>query len=74
MIKPLTELGIGNPGIVTAIRGSVKEVSSLKDLGLHLGSQVKVLHGKEGDSIMVAVGDAASASTIRWQRKFLFID
>ena len=55
MIKPLTELGIGNPGIVTAIRGSVKEVSSLKDLGLHLGSQVKVLHGKEGDSIMVAV-------------------
>ena len=74
MIKPLTELGIGNPGIVTAIRGSVKEVSSLKDLGLHLGSQVKVLHGKEGDSIMVAVGDAPSASTIRWQRKFLFID
>ena len=26
MIKPLTELGIGNPGIVTAIRGSMVSV------------------------------------------------
>ena len=71
MIKPLTELGIGNPGIVTAIRGSVKEVSSLKDLGLHLGSQVKVLHGKES---WLQWEMPASASTTRWQRKFLFID
>lgn len=71
MIKPLTELGIGNPGIVTAIRGSVKEVSSLKDLGLHLGSQVKVLHGKEGDSIMVAVGDARIGINYQVAKKIL---
>ncbi len=58
MIQPLTSLETGKSGVVAAIRGSAEEVSSLRDLGLRIGGDVKVLHGGFRDTVMVAVGDA----------------
>ena len=46
-------------------------IKPLTELGLHLGSQVKVLHGKEGDSIMVAVGDARIGINYQMAKKIL---
>ncbi|MCI5850664.1 MAG: ferrous iron transport protein A [Sutterellaceae bacterium] len=71
MIKPLTELKDGTPGIVAAIRGDAKEVSSLKDLGIHIGAEVKVLQGRKGDSIMVAVGDTRIGVNFQMAQKIL---
>lgn len=57
LIRPLTELGFDEKGVVAFLRGSDKDVSSLKDLGIHVGAEVKVLHGGQGNSLLIAVAD-----------------
>ncbi|MCG5030936.1 ferrous iron transport protein A [Mesosutterella sp. OilRF-GAM-744-9] len=57
MVKPLSKQELNVPGTVAFLRGSDKDLKSLKDLGLRTGSQITVLHRGEGDSLLVAIGD-----------------
>ncbi|MDL2059654.1 FeoA family protein [Mesosutterella sp. AGMB02718] len=57
MVKPLSELELNVPATVAFLRGSDKDLKSLKDLGLRTGSQITVLHRGEGDSLLVAIGE-----------------
>ena len=57
MVKPLSKQELNVPGTVAFLRGSDKDLKSLKDLGLRTGSRITVLHRGEGDSLLVAIGD-----------------
>lgn len=57
LVKPLSKQELNVPGTVAFLRGSDKDLKSLKDLGLRTGSQITVLHRGEGDSLLVAIGD-----------------
>lgn len=57
----LTELVQGKGGTVVKFKLAEKETSRLNDLGLHHGSNVKVLQGDEEHGILLAVGDARIA-------------
>lgn len=71
MIRPLSKLGFDEKGIVAFLRGDAKEVSALKDLGIHIGAELRVLHGGEGGSILVAVADTRIGINFDLAKKIL---
>ena len=56
-IRKLTGLPAETPAVVAKVKLSAAEVSRLEDLGLRLGSTVRVLEGMPGQSVLLAVGD-----------------
>lgn len=71
LIRPLSKLGFEEKGIVAFMRGDAKDVSTLKDLGIHIGAEVKVLHGGQGNSILVAVADTRIGINFDLAKKIL---
>ena len=59
-IRKLTQLKIEEPGIVAKVKLPAPEAARLDELGLHVGSSVRVLSGavNESMSILIAVGDS----------------
>lgn len=57
-IRKLTQLEIGEPGIVAKIKLPAAEADRLDEMGLHIGSAVRVLTGTTNESILIAVGDS----------------
>lgn len=57
-IRKLTELKIEEPGVVAKVKLPEKEAERLDELGLHIGSTVRVLSGAVNESILIAVGDS----------------
>ena len=56
-IRKLTELKINEPAVVAKIKLERNEAGRLDELGLHIGSAVRVLAGNLNESILIAVGD-----------------
>ena len=48
----------GGPGIVAKVKLPAPEAARLDELGLHVGSSVRVLSGAVNESILIAVGDS----------------
>ena len=57
-IRKLTQLKIEEPGIVAEVKLPAPEAARLDELGLHVGSSVRVLSGAVKESILIAVGDS----------------
>lgn len=57
-IRKLTQLKLEEPGIVAKLKLPESEASRLDELGLHIGSSVRVLSGTTNESILIAVGDS----------------
>ena len=57
-IRKLTQLKIEEPGIVAKVKLPAPEAARLDELGLHVGSSVRVLSGAVNESILIAVGDS----------------
>lgn len=57
-IRKLTQLKIEEPGIVAKVKLPAPEAARLDELGLHVGSSVRVLSGALNESILIAVGDS----------------
>lgn len=57
-IRKLTELKREEPGIVAKMKLPESEADRLDELGLHIGSSVRVLCGETNESILIAVGDS----------------
>ena len=49
---------IEEPGIVAKVKLPAPEAARLDELGLHVGSSVRVLSGAVNESILIAVGDS----------------
>ena len=56
-IRKLTELKLDEPAVVAKIKLDRGEAGRLDELGLHVGSAVRVLAGTLNESILIAVGD-----------------
>ena len=56
-IRKLTELKLDEPAVVAKIKLDRGEADRLDELGLHVGSAVRVLAGTLNESILIAVGD-----------------
>jgi Fe2+ transport system protein FeoA len=57
-LRRLSELSSGESGIVALTKLPAEEENRLRDLGLHRGSDVKVLRtGSAQDGLLVGVGD-----------------
>lgn len=57
-IRKLTQLKLEEPGIVAKLKLPESEAQRLDELGLHIGSSVRVLAGTTNESILIAVGDS----------------
>ena len=57
-IRKLTQLKIEEPGIVAKVKLPAPQAARLDELGLHVGSSVRVLSGAVNESILIAVGDS----------------
>ena len=57
-IRKRTQLKIEEPGIVAKVKLPAPEAARLDELGLHVGSSVRVLSGAVNESILIAVGDS----------------
>ncbi len=56
-IVRLTELPAGTQATVVKAKVDAKEEARLSELGLRRGSQVKILCGEPGQSVLLAVSD-----------------
>lgn len=56
-IKPLTLAIINQDVTVVRIKLDDKEIARLSELGLRIGSTIRVLHSSPEDALLVAVGD-----------------
>ena len=56
-MRRLTDLEIGQSATVAKIKVDAKEEARLNELGLHRGSDVRILHGAKNEAILLAVGD-----------------
>ncbi len=56
-IRKLTTLQLGETAIVAKIKLASDETKRLDELGLHIGSAVRVLTGEVNESVLIAVGD-----------------
>ena len=68
-IRTLATLDLNEPATVARMKLPEAEVSRLSDLGMRIGSTVRVLQASEGEPLLVAVGDAASASISPLRKK-----
>lgn len=57
-IRKLTQLKIEEPGIVAKVKLPPEHADRLDEMGLHIGSSVRVLTGTTNESILIAVGDS----------------
>lgn len=57
-IRKLTQLKIEEPGIVAKVKLPAEQADKLDEMGLHIGSAVRVLTGTTHESILIAVGDS----------------
>ncbi len=57
-IRKLTQLKIEEPGIVAKVKLPAEQADKLDEMGLHIGSSVRVLTGTTNESILIAVGDS----------------
>ena len=56
-IRTLATLDLNEPATVARMKLPEAEVSRLSDLGMRIGSTVRVLQASEGEPLLVAVGD-----------------
>ncbi len=56
-MRRLTELEFGRAATVAKLKVPAAEEARLQELGLHRGSNVRILHGAQDESILLAVGD-----------------
>jgi len=56
-IRTLAALDLNEPATVARMKLPEAEVSRLSDLGMRIGSTVRVLQASEGEPLLVAVGD-----------------
>lgn len=57
-IRKLTQLKLEEPAVVAKLKLPLAESQRLDELGLHIGSTVRVLNGTVNESILIAVGDS----------------
>ena len=53
-----TAMGFANGWLVAKVKLPAPEAARLDELGLHVGSSVRVLSGAVNESILIAVGDS----------------
>ena len=56
-VRRLTDLRREEPAVVVRMKMEAGEQRRLDELGLHVGSAVRVLAGATGEGILIAVGD-----------------
>lgn len=56
-IRTLATLDLNEPATVARMKLPEAEVSRLSDLGMRIGSTVRVLQASDGEPLLVAVGD-----------------
>ena len=64
-IRTLATLDLNEPATVARMKLPEAEVSRLSDLGMRIGSTVRVLQASEGEPLLVAVGDAKNLCLLR---------
>lgn len=60
-IRTLTSLGLNEPATVARMKLPDAEISHLEDLGMRVGSTVRVLQASKDEPLLVAVGDCRIA-------------
>ena len=60
-IRKLADLELNAPGTVARMKLPEAEAARLSDLGMRVGSTVKVLQASPGEPLLVAVGDCRIA-------------
>ncbi len=57
----LTDLPLNTEATVAKLKIDELEINRLHQLGLHCGSTIKIIHGAENESILIAISDARVA-------------